>query len=55
MISSRIIVDWKTNIALQNEIKNAIDDYLWDEIKLDKQDIINQICDDMIELGMSNF
>jgi type I restriction enzyme R subunit len=55
IIHSKIIVDWKANISLQNEIKNAIDDYLYDVIKLDKQDIINQICDDMIDLAKSNF
>lgn len=55
IISDRIIVDWKDNIALQNDIKNAIDDYFFDVIKLDKQETIDQICVDMIELAKNNF
>jgi type I restriction enzyme R subunit len=54
-INNRLVVDWVHKKDLLNDIKNDIDDYLYDEVKLDKQDVINQICDDMVELARSNF
>ena len=55
VISNSIIVDWKTNIELQKNIKNSIDDYLWDNNITKNQDLINQICHDILELAKYNF
>lgn len=50
-------VELATNQGFKNIIVNKDNsvDYLYDEVKLDKQNIINQICDDMVELAKSNF